>query len=263
MQFQFNAGSVEPSGGREIWPAGEYPLVITSHDIKPANTGGGTRMTFGVECIDGPFKGKKNIIGLNIQHPNQQTVEIAYKQLSAICHVTGKFNIQDLGELHGIPFRAVATISEKGNNWDAFKDTAGNDALTIHKRGGTGAQQQPGGSPGWQGGGQQQPNPGWQGGAPQQQPGQGPQQGWQPQPQAGPTWGPGQQQLPPLPGYGSPAGQGQGGGAGGSAGPGWQGGAPAPQQPPAGGGWQGGGAPQSGGWQPGAAAPGGQPGWAR
>lgn len=209
MQFNFDARNVQPSGGGvEMWPTGWYPVVIQSVEPKPVQSGG-SRLALQVEAIDGPFRGKKNYISLNIQHSNPQVIEIAYKQLSAICWVVGLPVIQDTQQLVGRPFLAYAKVGEKGNNFDNFKDMNGNEALAIAT-----GQVQAGGAPA---------------GMPSQPPGQAP--GQAPGPQPGQFQQPPQQQQP-QPSAGTPAWGGQQpGGA-----PAWGGGAPQgqpAQQPPA------------------------------
>lgn len=257
MRFEFNARAFPPSQGREKWPDNWYKLIVNAHDIKPTPKGG-SRISMTVLCIDGPMNGKENEMGFNIQNENQTTMQIAYEQLSALCYVTGKFNIADLGELHNIPFFAYAVASEQGNNWRAFKDVNGNDAINLAKQAGgittrAGAgqaqQQQPAQVPQQV---QQQQQPA---GVQAQPPGAwvAPGGGAGPAPGGAPAWAaPGGQQQPAQQQWQPPAQQQQ------------QPPAQQQQQPPAGQQqWQapGGGAPAATGWtppgqgQPAAAAP--------
>lgn len=258
MQFQFDARRVAPSQGREIWPGGWYQVVITAHDIKPTQNGKGQRLALSIVGNDDTNgkRGQANEIGLNIGNDNPTTVQIAYETLSAICWVVGKPAINDLNELHGVPFYAF-TPNEKdaqSNNWRGFKNMQGVDAVQVAVQGGgttqrTGQQQQPpqGQQPNFQQpqGQQQQPQGNWQpngggqgggwGQQGQQPPAQGQQPGgWGPPGGAAPPAQQPQGQPPAQAGWGPPQGQQQ----------------QQPQgQPPPAQGWQ------QGGQQPGAAAP--------
>ena len=60
--------------------------------------------------LDGPYKGRKLFDRLNLVNANPVTVEIAQRTLSAICHATGRMQVQDSEELHLIPFIADVQV---------------------------------------------------------------------------------------------------------------------------------------------------------
>lgn len=112
VQYNFNAQTVAPSygsaGGLPTNPDGSaawYKVVMLSSDAKNNSKGTGGFIELTLACIDGPQKGITQTDRLNLHHPNPQVVEIANKQLSAYCHVTGKYMISDTAELHNIPFQ--------------------------------------------------------------------------------------------------------------------------------------------------------------
>lgn len=253
--LNFDARTVAPQVGLDPVPEGWYKTVVTKSNNKAVSTGNGGMLELILTIIEGPFQGRILYWNLNLYNTNQQAVEIAYKQLSALCHVIGQFNVQDNGApdmvvplLHNSPFMAHAVVSQGTNgpinNIKAVKDINGNDpgkAVAQTQAGPSNNQQPPNNQ-------QPQNNPPNQGGwQPQGQP--------QPQPQPQPAnnppnQGPGAWQAPQG---GAPQGNG-----------GWQA-QPQPQpQPHPQGGWQGpgggqpqpqpqpqGGAPQGGAaWQP-------------
>ena len=124
LGFQFDARQHEPAGiaAPQLPISGPegLPVIISASEMKEnsAKTGGFLEMTLSV--IDGEHKGQTGVYRLNLFNQNQQTVEIAYKQLSAVCHAVGVFNIADSTQLHNIPFRVVtglqkdAAAAEKG-----------------------------------------------------------------------------------------------------------------------------------------------------
>lgn len=106
VAINFNATSVDPSaGGGDIFETGEYAFQIVKSDVKGTKAGNGTMLVFEAACIEEGFNGKRLTIRLNVQNPNPTAVEIAYRDLSAICHVVGVLQLTDTQQLHGKPFR--------------------------------------------------------------------------------------------------------------------------------------------------------------
>ena len=100
----FDATAVEPASERGVLPAGEYLAAIAKSDVRDAKTGGGNRyINLEFEVMDGPAKGRRFWTMLNLWNSNAQTVEIAQRELSSICHACGKLRVSDTEELHGIP----------------------------------------------------------------------------------------------------------------------------------------------------------------
>jgi hypothetical protein len=256
MRFNLDTTQIAPNtGGTEIWEAGNYPLVFLDAQAKELSSGGGMRIGALVEAIDGPMKGRKNVIGFNVENPKSpQNAQIAREQWSAMCWaiLQAPYN-GDTDTLRGKPFVAQAKKTEGGNNWDQFQTINGERAIDVYNRVmGRGAQQP---QTGVQGSGptpQQGPQPGFNQGGFASPPGQAP-GGFGQAPQGQQTFGQAPQQAAP-PGFGQgggqqqqpgfqPGGGGQGGGWGAQPGQGFpQGGAaPAGNAP-----WgaQGGAAPQ-------------------
>lgn len=240
--LNFDARSVAPQVGLDPVPDNWYKVVIMKSNIKPTNAGDSGMLALEMPIIEGQFQGRTLFWNLNLFNKSQQACEIAQKQLSAICHVVGQFNVQDQQTpdaatpmLHNIPFYVHAAIGKNqsgapNNNIVGVRDINGNE-------------------PGKQGQGAPMAAP-----APAQQPG-----GWQqpaPQAGAGPAGG-------SAPGGWSPPAPAAPATAPGSWGPPQGQPAPAAQPAPAQGGWQAPGpatapaAPAPGGWTP--PAPGGAP----
>jgi hypothetical protein len=77
-----------------------------------------------------PFAGREQFDNLNLWNQNATAVEIAWKRLSAICHVTGQINLQDTRQLVGIPFQAKIGPQKTNPQYSevkAVKDAQGND----------------------------------------------------------------------------------------------------------------------------------------
>ena len=228
----FNAQQYDPTQGGGSLPVGRHPVIIESSEVKANKANDGGYLQLNVKLIDGPQTGTTGAYRLNLYHSNPQTAEIAHRQLSAICHCVGVFNVQDSSQLHNIPF-IIEVGLQKGEEAAQKGYTEVKKVFDINgnepgKAGQGAPAAQPQQQPAAQGGGA------W-GGQPAQQPAA------QPQGNA-PAWGGGQpaQQQP----QGAPAGNTPAWGQQ----PAQQ---PAAQQP----------AQQAGGWQQGGTAPAGGAPW--
>ena len=228
----FNAQQYDPTQGGGNLPVGRHPSIIESSEVKANKANDGGYLQLNVKLIDGPQTGTTGAYRLNLYHSNPQTAEIAHRQLSAICHCVGVFNVQDSSQLHNIPF-IIEVGLQKGEEAAQKGYTEVKKVFDINgnepgKAGQGAPAAQPQQQPAAQGGGA------W-GGQPAQQPAA------QPQGNA-PAWGGGQpaQQQP----QGAPAGNAPAWGQQ----PAQQ---PAAQQP----------AQQAGGWQQGGGAPAGGAPW--
>lgn len=204
-QFQFNSQGIDPQyGGMGGLPFGRHPVVISGSQLKPTKDGQGGYMELILTAIDGPAKDMSDVDRLNLHNKSTQAVEIANKQLSAYCHVTGVFAFNTTEELHNKPF-VVEIVPRKDNPqqgeigklFDINGNEPGKSGAGQQQTGGFGGGQPNAAIPpqqgnqggGWGGApatggdqGQQQQQgggqPGWSGGAPQggNQAGNGP--GW-------------------------------------------------------------------------------------
>ncbi|MGE0209766.1 MAG: DUF669 domain-containing protein [Lysobacteraceae bacterium] len=100
----FNPNDVPPAEDFTPLPSGEYPAVIVDSDMKPTKAGTGQYLELHFQIIDGPCKGRQVWGRLNLDNPNPKAVEIAQRDLSAICHALGITQaITDSAVLHGRP----------------------------------------------------------------------------------------------------------------------------------------------------------------
>lgn len=149
VQLNFNATGVAPTAAFEPLPTGIYPVVITKSEQKPTRAGDGSYIELEMTVQGGEFANRKVFDRLNIVNKNQTAVDIAYATLSAICHVTGRLQIQQTEQLHGVPFQAVVKKVPRSdqpenmtNEVVGYKDVAGNDP-------GKGGAAAAGGQPSW------------------------------------------------------------------------------------------------------------------
>lgn len=227
LGFNFDARTVDPAtaGGSSL-PVGDQPVIVESSEVKPTKDNDGGYLQLNLRVIDGPHKGASGPWRLNLYNQSPKAVEIAYRQLSALCHCVGVYQVNDSTQLHNRPFVVVVGPQDdpKYTEVKGCKDIHGNSP----KSAGAAPQQQqaPAGMP-----------PGMPPGMGQPAPQQAPAQAWAPQQPApaGQPWAQQGQQQPAQP----PQPPQQGG---------WT---PPPQQPAQ----QPAQAPAQGGWTPPGAAP--------
>lgn len=205
VALNFNAAQVAPQTAMEPVPSGNYIVMITNSAKKPTSKGDGAYYEFEMTIQAGEFKGRKVFDRLNIENPNQQAVQIAYSTLSAMCYVTGRMQITQTEQLHGVPFTAVVIKKPRNDQPDVmtnevkgYKDVNGNDPGKAPAQGGA-----PAGNAGptW---GNNNGQPANMQAQPQQQQQMQPQQFQDPNAGGAPAW---QQQQQPQ--QGQPAWQGQ------------------------------------------------------
>jgi hypothetical protein len=90
--------------------------------MKPTKDALGSYLEARFNILDGQYHGRKLFARLNLKNSNQQTVEIAMKQLSAIGHAVGVLHIQDSAQLHGLPLKVKVKIRPASGEYEASND---------------------------------------------------------------------------------------------------------------------------------------------
>lgn len=125
----FNAGEVPASDSYDPLPAGWYPAMITESEFRATSAGTGQYLKLRFDIIDGPGQGRVVFTNLNLENPNPKAVEIAQKDLSAICRAVGVMTPQDSAELHDKPLQIKLTIRPAQGDYDAQNEVKGYKAL--------------------------------------------------------------------------------------------------------------------------------------
>lgn len=119
-QLNFDARTVAPDQGQQDpVPAGWYKVVMDKSEMKPTKDGTGQRLEMQFKIIDGQYAGRKIFEGLNLVNANPVAQEIAYKQLSAICHAVNVMVAQDSSQLHGIPLQIKVNLKPANGQYEA------------------------------------------------------------------------------------------------------------------------------------------------
>lgn len=126
-ELNFNAEAVDPASSYDPLPVGWYPCIATESEFKSTQKGNGQYLQIVFEVIDGQHKGRKLWARLNLDNPNRTAVEIAERELSAICRAVGVMRPKDSRELHGkalmvkVGMRRRADTNELSNEIKGYK----------------------------------------------------------------------------------------------------------------------------------------------
>ena len=124
--LNFNATQVAPAMGFEVLPAGWYDAMIDESEMRPTKDGSGAYLQLRFSIMGGFANGQKVFQRLNLQNANQTAQDIAYSQLSAICHAIGVMQLQDSSQLHGQPMKIKLKIrKDKTGQYDDTNEISG------------------------------------------------------------------------------------------------------------------------------------------
>ena len=136
----FDATAVEPMGdGFEPIPDGEYEVVIVASQMKPTKAGTGSYLELKCQVSAGEYAKRILWTRLNLKNPSTAAVEMAKRELSAICHAVGVLRPKSKDELHNIPLLARVVRADDGRGgfrneikgWRAKSATAAASAASA------------------------------------------------------------------------------------------------------------------------------------
>jgi hypothetical protein len=110
--FAFDANSVQPSTAYEALPQGDYEVMIVDSNMEGNKAGTGQFLKLQLQVISGLRTNAVLFVRLNLINPNPKAVEIAQRDLSAICHAVGVLQVTDSAQLHNRPFIAKVTVKD-------------------------------------------------------------------------------------------------------------------------------------------------------
>jgi len=106
----FDANNVPEQQEFSAMPEGQYTVIATASEMKPTKNGQGQFLQFTFEVLDGPHKGRKVWARLNLVNSNQTAVDIAQRELGAICRAVGIMKPNDSSELHNRPLLITVAV---------------------------------------------------------------------------------------------------------------------------------------------------------
>jgi hypothetical protein len=110
----FDATEVAPAVPLEVLPPGKYLAHLIESEMLPTKAGDGQFLKLVFEVLEGPSARRKIFDQLNLVNRNDQTVEIAQRTLSAICHAVGQVHVSDSEQLHFKPLIVTLKVEPAG-----------------------------------------------------------------------------------------------------------------------------------------------------
>ena len=123
--YNFNAEEVEPSSSFDPIPAGWYQAIISNSEMKATRDGYGEYLSLTLQIIDGQYENRLVFARLNLKNANDKAVDIARKDLAAICRAVGVMSPQASEELHDIPLMIKVKVRPASGDYEASNDIGG------------------------------------------------------------------------------------------------------------------------------------------
>ena len=140
----FDASQVPEQQEFAALPEGQYVVIATASEMKPTKNGNGQFLQFTFEVLDGPQKGRKVWARLNLVNQNQTAVDIAQRELGAICRAVGIIKPNDSAELHNRPLLITVVVEvddrkREGNTIKKYEAINAGGAATVNNAAPAGA----------------------------------------------------------------------------------------------------------------------------
>jgi len=131
----FDPNAQEPAKAFDILPTAWYAMQIVDSENREAKTEGHAFVWLELEILEAvhpDLKGRKVWTRLNLWNTSQQAVDIAERELGAICHAVGHLtDVTDTEVLHGKPMAVkVRAVPAKGE-FDAQNEVKGYEAYAA------------------------------------------------------------------------------------------------------------------------------------
>lgn len=112
IQLNFDATQVEPQVPFEAVPANDYTMALTGASVKETAKKTGHYLALDFTILEGEYKGRHIFENLNLWNQNQQAVEIAWRQLSGLCHAANVLQVATVDQLFNIPVTAKVGLEQ-------------------------------------------------------------------------------------------------------------------------------------------------------
>jgi len=123
--YNFDASTIEASTSYDPIPAGWYTAIISNSEMKATRDGYGEYLSLTLQVIEGQYENRLVFARLNLKNANDKAVDIARKDLAAICRAVGVMSPQSSEELHDKPLMIKVKVRAAQGEYDASNDVAG------------------------------------------------------------------------------------------------------------------------------------------
>lgn len=130
--YNFDASTIEPSNSYDPIPAGWYQAIISNSEMKPTRDGYGEYLSLTLQVIEGQYANRLVFARLNLKNANDKAVDIAKKDLAAICRAVGVMSPQSSEELHDKPLMIKVKVRPASGEYDASNDVGGYKGVDVN-----------------------------------------------------------------------------------------------------------------------------------
>ena len=123
--YNFNAEEIEPSSSFDPIPAGWYQAIISNSEMKATRDGYGEYLSLTLQVIEGQYENRLVFARLNLKNANDKAVDIARKDLAAICRAVGVMSPKSSEELHDKPLMIKVKVRPASGDYEASNDIGG------------------------------------------------------------------------------------------------------------------------------------------
>ena len=110
VQLNFDASTVDPVVALEAIPNDDYVVALTKAEPEATKAGDAHYLHCVFVVQEGQYKGRQVFKNLNLWNPNTTAVEIAWRELSGLCHAAGVLQVATVDQLFGIPVIAKVIV---------------------------------------------------------------------------------------------------------------------------------------------------------
>ena len=130
--YNFDASTIEPSNSYDPIPAGWYKAIISNSEMKPTRDGYGEYLSLTLQVIEGQYENRLVFARLNLKNANDKAVDIAKKDLAAICRAVGVMSPKASEELHDKPLMIKVKVRPAQGEYEASNDVGGYKGVDVN-----------------------------------------------------------------------------------------------------------------------------------
>lgn len=131
--FDFDATQVAPAASMDVFPPGEYLMIVSEAEVKITKDGHGRIVETVNEIAEGEYAGRKIWDRFNYENKSAQAQEIGRRQLSSLCHAVGVLKLSDPQQLKNRLFRAVVKVVTEQKDEKTGKTYPAKNEISTYK----------------------------------------------------------------------------------------------------------------------------------
>lgn len=118
LNFNPAQAGIAPSTGAVVLPKDWYTLICTSDEVTDISDNRGRLLKQMWTVADGPHKGAKIFVNLNLWHINEDTAKSAWSDIAAQMAALGMSQLNDTREMHNRPLRALVGVKAASGGYE-------------------------------------------------------------------------------------------------------------------------------------------------